>query len=226
MTKMKIITLSLLVFTHLVCAVEVRAADLSLKNLPTAGKSLADFLPGGWTVGDQASGDLNGDGVSDIAAILVQGNPSGNQSEPEDDFDRALIVLLGHAKGKFTLAGKNGGLLLCKGCGGVKEGVGISSKKAVIVVQQWSGSREFTDETWRFRYDPKTQRFVIIGRDLENGDGMLGTGTIESFNYLTGKKTTQKYRYDKTGEHKITTSTKKENGPRKTPFIEDVRPGY
>jgi hypothetical protein len=226
MTKIKIITLSLLVFAHLVWAYEVCAEELPLKNLPTAGKSLADFLPRGWTVGDQASGDLNGDGVSDIAAILVKGNPAGKQSEAEDEFDRVLIALLGHDKGKFTLAGRNDGLLLCKGCGGVKEGVGISIKKGVIVVQQWSGSREFTDETWRFRYDPKAQRFVIIGRDIETGDGMLGTGTIVSFNYLTGKKITKNYRYDKKGENKITTSTKKENGPRKSPFIEDVRPAY
>jgi hypothetical protein len=89
-----------------------------------------------------------------------------------------------------------------------------------------SGSREFAIETWRFRYDPRSQRFVTIGRDLETGDGMRGTGKIESFNYLTGQKMTENYRYDESGEHKIATSIKKETGRRETSFIEDVKPSY
>ncbi len=100
--------------------------------------------------------------------------------------------------------------------------MGISIKKGVIVVDQMGGSREFSNETWRFRYDPKTQRFVLIGRDLETGDGMRGTGTIESCNFLTGRKITQPYRYDEKGERKIAASTKTEKCPEKTPFIEDV----
>ena len=104
--------------------------------------------------------------------------------------------------------------------------MGISIKKGVIVVEQMSGSREFANETWRFRYDPQTQRFVMIGKDLETGDGMRGTGTIVSSNYLTGRKITETYRYDKSGEHKIAISKKKAEGPRKTPFMEDVEPEY
>ena len=193
-----------------------------MKDLPPEGKSLVDFFPKGWTVEEQVNGDLNGDGVSDIAAILVQSKPDSAEDEPQ----RALIVLLGHDKEKYIPAGTNDKFLQCKGCGGVKEGVGISIEKGVIIVDQMSGSREFANETWRFRYDPQTQRFVMIGKDLETGDGMRGTGTIASFNYLTGRKITETYRYDKNGERKIATSTRRENVPRKTLFIEDVEPEY
>ncbi|MGA2403976.1 MAG: FG-GAP repeat protein, partial [Syntrophobacteraceae bacterium] len=188
-------------------------------------KSLVDFLPEGWSIQEQVSGDLNGDGVPDIAAILIHGNPGSDPSEAEDDLERALIILLGRGNGKFIPAGTNDKIIHCEGCGGVHEMVGISIEKGVIVVTQWSGSREFAIETWRFRYDPKTQRFVLIGSDVESGDGMRGTGTVTSFNYLTGLKITETYRHDK-NERKITTSTKREKGPRKTPFIEDVKLDY
>ncbi|MGA2937881.1 MAG: hypothetical protein ABSF52_12355 [Syntrophobacteraceae bacterium] len=222
MEKMKIMRLSLLLLILVGWAAQARTEGLPVKDLPPEGKSLVDFLPKGWTVEDQVNGDLNGDGVSDIAAILVQGEPDSAEDEPQ----RALIVLLGRDKEKFVLAGTNNKLLECKGCCGIKEGVGISIKKGVIVVEQMSGSREFSNETWRFRYDPQTQRFVLIGRDLETGDGMRGTGTIESFNFLTGSKITETYRYDKNGERKIATSTKTEKATQKTPFIEDVESNW
>ncbi len=222
---MKFIKLSLILFIILLWTVESRAEGLPVKDIPAAGKSLNAFLPRGWTVEDHASGDLNGDGVSDISAILIQGKAGGSIREADDN-PRALIVLLGHDKGEFTLAGTNDRLLQCRGCCGVKEGVGISIRKGVIIVRQMTGSREFSDETWRFRYEPQKQRFVLIGRDIESGDGMLGTGTIVSFNYLTGRKITKNYRYDKKGENKMVTATKQENGPRKTPFMEDVKASY
>jgi hypothetical protein len=222
MGKMKLMRLSLLLIVLLGWAGQAGADGFPVKDLPPAGKSLADFVHKGWAVEDQANGDLNGDGVSDLAAILVQ----VKRDSEEDELQRALIVVLGRDKEKFIPAGTNDKFLQCKGCCGVKEGVGISIKKGVIVVEQMSGSREFANETWRFRYHPETQRFVMIGKDIETGDGMRGTGTIASFNYLTGRKITETYRYDKSGERKITASTKKEDASRKTPFIEDVESDY
>lgn len=104
------------------------------------------------------------------------------------------------------------------------EGIGI--KKGVLVVDQWMGSREFAIETWRLRYDPRTKRLLLIGKDRETGDGMEGKGTIESFNYLTGEKITETYHYDESGERKITISSKKEKSPRETPFLEDIKPEW
>lgn len=198
---------------------QARIDEFPAADLPREGKSLQDFVPIGWTVQEQATGDLNGDGIPDVAAILIE-------SESPDTHERALVVLLGREGGKFTLAGTNGKLVQCKECGGMKESEGIAIKKGVIIVDQMMGSREYAVYTWRFRYDPQTQRFVMIGMDLESADGGRGTGTIESSNYLTGQKITTTYRYDKKGENKITTSTKKDTIPKKTPFFEDVEGDY
>ena len=216
---MQIVSFLLFFLVFLGFAAQAQAEGFSVKDLPTEGKSLADFVPKGWTVEDQAKGDLDGDGVSDIAAILVQ-------SGSEDEMERALVVLLGRGGDRSIRAGASDKLLQCKGCGGIKEGEAISVKKGVLVIDQWTGSREFSKTTWRFRYDPQTQRFVLIGKDIDSADAMRGTGKIESFNYLTGQKIIEIYHYDEKGERKIATSTKKEKVAGKTSFIEDVEPEF
>jgi len=190
-----------------------QAGDAAISNLPQQGASLADFVPKGWKVDFQVSGDLNGDGVPDIAAILIEDKLD---NDADDGPNRALIVLLCTDNNKFALAGINAKLLQCNGCGGVKEFVDIQIKKNVIIVSQMSGSRTYAYNTWRFRYDNKSQRFVLIGLDSEEGDNVLGRKTIESFNYLTGLKTIRK-------NNKVSSSTIDGfTTSQQAPFLEDV----
>lgn len=190
-----------------------QAKDASFNNLPQQGTSLAAFVPKGWKVDIEVSGDLNGDGVPDIAAILIEDKLD---NDADDGPKHAFMVLLGTGNGKFALAGINSKLLQCKGCGGVKEFVDIQIKKDVVVVSQMSGSRTYTYNTWRFRYDHKLQGFVLIGLDCEDGDNVLGKKTIESSNYLTGLKTIRK-------GNKVTSSTIEGfTTSHQAPFLEDV----
>jgi hypothetical protein len=207
-------------------AAQAQEEGLLVQALPSAGRSLGDFLPQGWTVEQEVHGDLNGDGGTDIAAILIQDNPQLDASGAPNERQRGLIVLLRHEPNTLIRVGTNQTLLQCTTCGGMKEGVAIDIKKGVMIVGQMSGSREFTDETWRFRYDAQTRRLLLIGRDIENGDSGLGTGKVESCNYLTGLQITETYRYDQKGDRKITVSTKRGKCSKKTVFIEDVKGAY
>ncbi len=199
------------------CAIAAKAGGFPVMNLPHEGKSLQDFVPRGWTIEQKAKGDLNGDGLPDAAMMLIQSKAGA----ADTDRQRALVVVVIRADGRLVPAGTNGRLLQCEGCGGVKESVAIEIKKGVLIVSQGSGSREFADGTWRFRQDPQTHRFILIGKDMETGDDGGGAGKIESFNYLTGLKIVQDYRLDKAGNRKI---TKSQNGSvaKETPFLEDV----
>src|SRR5205814_10666602 len=111
------------------------------------------------------------------------------------DRARALIVLLQGADGKLSRAAIADKLLQCTGCGGAFYGVvdapaNVKVENNVIVVEQDHGSREVSDVTFRFRYDPASQRFILIGFDYAERDRANGKSASESTNYLTGVRKT------------------------------------
>ena len=61
-------------------------------------KILEDYIPRGWKIHKQAKGDLNKDGVQDLA-IVIQGTDKGNFQSDEyhkiDSNPRELIILFG-----------------------------------------------------------------------------------------------------------------------------------
>ncbi len=185
------------------------------KKMPATAPALRDFVPTGWIVESQVSGDLNGDGMADIAAVLVEGKSTA------DDRQRGLIVLLAAGKG-YSLLGSNGKLLQCQGCGGVKDGVNVAVKNGVLVVSQYSGSREYSVYTWRFRLDTASQRLQMIGIDEEEADGMVGKGSTVSTNLLTGQQISESYQYDEKRDRKVILSSKKSKVAKSVTLLEDA----
>jgi hypothetical protein len=57
-------------------------------------------------------------------------------------------------------------------------------KGRCLVVQQDHGSREVTNTTYRFRYEPATGRFLLIGFELAKYDRATAQVVSESINYL------------------------------------------
>ena len=130
MSRRRCFNLALIVLILLVGgAVPARAEGFPVKDLPREGKSLEDFLPRGWVVEEQVQGDLTGDGVSDLAAILIEDKPDDDENGTKNERQRGLIILLSQGKEKLMLAGSNDRLLQCTTCGGVKGGVTIELKK-------------------------------------------------------------------------------------------------
>lgn len=186
------------------------------KKLPATAPALRDFVPQGWVVESQVSGDLNGDGVADIAAVLVEGKSSA------DDRQRGLIVLQAIAGKGYSVLGSNGKMLQCQGCGGVKDGVNVNVKNGVLIVSQFSGSREYSVSTWRFRLDAASQRLQLIGLDEEEADGMVGKGSTVSTNLLTGQQISESYQYDEKRDRKVILSSKKSKVTKGGTLLEDT----
>ncbi|MBC3916115.1 hypothetical protein H8L32_01335 [Undibacterium sp. CY18W] len=191
------------------------------KKLPATAPALRDFVPRGWTVESQVSGDLNGDGQADIAAVVVENKAAADANNTFNDRQRGLIVVLAGAKG-YSLLGSNDKLLQCLGCGGVKDGVNVTIKNGVLVVSQYSGSREYSIYTWRFRLDAASQRLQMIGIDEENTDGMVGKGSTVSTNLLTGQQISETYQYDQNRDRKVVLSSKKSKTAKTTTLLEDA----
>lgn len=162
--------------------------------IPATGSDTRDFIPVGWKLEEQLSSDLNGDGTSDYLLKLIE-NKAAKSPDEENDRARALIVVFQSADGKLSRASIADKLLQCTGCGGAFYGVvdapaNVKIENNVIVVDQDHGSREISDVTFRFRYDPASQHFILIGFDYTYHDRLTTRASSESTNYLTGVRKT------------------------------------
>jgi hypothetical protein len=170
---------------------------LNEKAVAKTGTKTTDFVPRGWKSDEEIKGKLKADSVEDAVLQLVE--DKGPKGEGEDR-SRALVILSKGADGKYHLAAVAGKLIQCAGCGGVlggQAGADIKISKGVLLVRQLSGSREATDHLQRFRYDTQSGRFMLVGEDIDEYDRAVGDSVLTSINYLTGKKTIEKRKFDK-----------------------------
>lgn len=162
-------------------------------KIPAEGSAAKDFVPAGWQIESQLGADLNADGRGDIVLKLIQPMPA---KVSEDEFvnrHRALVLLLKTPQGKFKRAAVADRLLQCTGCGGAFYGVmpapaDLTVEKGVLILRQDHGSRNVSSQTFRFRYDARTQKFPLIGFDRVDYDRLTGVTLEESSNFLTGAK--------------------------------------
>jgi len=171
-------------------------ARINKSQIPATGRNTRDFIPAGWRVEHQLSADLDGDGVPDYVLKLIENKPAKTAEDTVNDRARALVVLLADAGGTLRQAAVADKLLQCTQCGGAFYGVVEApaevtlDPKGVIVVAQDHGSNEVSNMTFRFRFDPASQRFVLIGFDYAVRNRGTAKTASESTNYLTGVRKT------------------------------------
>ena len=180
-------------------------------------------MPPGWKIEEQVTGELNGDGLGDYALKLVEDKSAKVQNDPAIERARALVIVLQGKDGKLARAAVADKLLQCTRCGGAFYGVvespaNVKIEKGVIVVEQDHGSRNLTDTTYRFRYDPETQRFILIGFDFSDADRLTAATVSESTNYLTGVRVVKRGKGDRD-------TTSRAQIPRKKVYLEQVSSG-
>ena len=173
---------------------------LDASRVPLTGEKVEDFVPSGWLHrehSDMEDGDLNGDDVPDTAIIIT---------DDKDYTQPALIVLFGTKDGKWRRAGVATHLITASGLEtfGMSDGPQMEIKKGVLNVYQmtvFNGLKDSEDYTHRFRYDPGTDRFLLIGADYKSySRGDAHDSLLVSENYLTDESisTVTHYRNYKT----------------------------
>lgn len=201
---------------------------LDPKLVPAEGQSARDFVPKGWKVETDegvTTGDLNRDGAADAVLRLVEDVPTEGPDGTLNTRYRALVILLARPGGGFARAAVATKLLGCSTCYGAlgdPEGgnIQVGVKNGVLDVNQLSGSREATDLTLRFRHDPATGRFQLVGAERSEYDRAAGGGTSTSTNYLTGARVIKTTTVGRGGRE--TTTSRSTRVPRTRQFIEDV----
>lgn len=155
--------------------------------------SIHDFIPQGWQLEQEISGDLNQDGQADQVLQISKASKAGN-------WQRSVLILQSTASGweQIATAPK---LLLCGHCAGMLGGTtgkqgNFRIKDGILIVDQLSGSRYAMSITHRFWIDENSQQVVLIGEDLALFDRMLPNNISDSRNFLTGKRLVNEYRRD------------------------------
>ncbi len=187
------------------------------KNVTVSKTSyeIEEFIPKGWKLEYKTEGDLNGDKMPDTVLQLIQ-----DEAEESEEAQRTLVILIQEYDRKFTKFAEAKRLLMCKGCGGMLgSGASIEIKNGILLISQMYGSREGTNFLLRFRYEPQSKRFLLIGEDVNNFDRGTGAAETTSTNYLTGKQIITK---SKGGETDVTESVQRKRVPKREIYIEDV----
>lgn len=161
--------------------------SFSFPVLNDSGKTIKNFIPNNWFLKDSVSGDLNGDGISDLAMVIeykdtieeIRPDSVVNKGSP-----RILLVLFKNKISNFLhLVIQNNTFILRYGEGGMDPepyGRLIVSKKILSIEYDFlRGS-----ETYKFRY--QHDDFYLIGM---SSYGATGAGTFDGLevNFLTMK---------------------------------------
>lgn len=175
------------------CSVLQSSASIDPKQLPTEAATAEAFVPRGWVIEERIAGDLNRDAVADVVLKLVEQMPPSADKDNPPERNRALLILFQLPDGKLRRAALANKVLLCTRCGGAFFGVmetpsKVTIKDGVLIINQEHGSRHVTQETFRFRHEPQSNRFPLIGLDVVTADRATGETVNESTNLLTGVK--------------------------------------
>jgi hypothetical protein len=188
--------------------------------VPARGAAVRAFVPAGWKAASEVAGDLDGDGRPDrVVHVVPQGtdyDPDGVTAAPEA---QALLILLADAGGGLRRAGVATRLLQ----DAVPQfGLKLAIRRGVLIVNQNFGMTDVQDLTHRFRLEPATGRFLLIGRDqLDYHRPQELTDPVKtSENFLTGQRLVTTGHYGAGGGYRET--ERRESIPRAKVYFDDV----
>lgn len=208
-------------------AQEEQAVSFDDSALPRTATAVEKFLPSGWTVEARISGDLNNDSVPDTALKLIEKPaPDADKDNPASR-TRVLMILFVNRQGIFERAATAKNLLQCTRCGGAFYGVmeapaDVAIAKGVLIVKQDGGSRNVTETTYRFRYNPGVKKFALIGYDITDRDRATGETTSASANYVTGVKITETFQYSKKLDRDVKKASRQTRVAKSPQYLEEI----
>ena len=125
--------------------------------LPKRAATLAGFVPPGWRTLGEARGDLNGDGLADIVAVLGSRREESAPADADLPPRLLLVALAGRGKGGTTAGYRRAALdqraVFARSDGGAfgDPFADIRVERGTLALEHYGGSRERWGYTDRFR---------------------------------------------------------------------------
>lgn len=198
-TKICIYNFLKFVFVFLFCAM---GAYTYCQNFPypkivESGAGLNTFAPSAWIVKDSASGDLNGDGLQDIVAVLQYRDSIHVQDDTGVIFHPRLLIILfkvDSAKG-FILAEQNNLIVPNDDNPSVTDPYeGVAIKRGILELKTQlfcnMGCWEMGNTSYYFRF--WNNGFVLNGAEEYIINRATHAYTARSFDFIKKKLRTEK----------------------------------
>jgi hypothetical protein len=198
------ISTTLSAMTEADSAQENKCLHIKAPLLSKTGRTIHDFVPTGWKLIDQAVGDLNKDGLPDMAGVIEEIVSDADKYECSGEAKRILFIAFNKGNSRYKLSIQNNDIILTHDDGGIwgdpfvsnysdqyKHGknqeTGIFVNRGSLVIKFYGGTSWRWCHKYRFRYQNKG--WYLIGYDYEwyHTSGYKGEDTKDSYNYLTGK---------------------------------------
>ncbi len=165
---------------------------LDASRVPLEAARIEEFAPRGWKIHSQARGDLNGDGKIDAALILFDESLDEATPRSIENPPPALVIVFATEQGRWRRAGVNTRLIVSDDSGFAPLRLRILKGVVVLDQEEQSNISDNTNDysyTYRFRYEPAADRFLMIGEDDANTHrDAAADGIRVSDNYLTGER--------------------------------------
>lgn len=187
---MKILSRSFLITTIILLALPLTG---SAQRLFSKGSTIEDLVPEGWHV-TQAQGDLNKDGITDLAMIVIPNDEDQMEVRDNDTVSNVNSPILAIYKGL-----REGGYSLMKLYDDIMEELeneGVSIDRSIEITDRGvlkifvsyfftMGGWSVPSATYLFRL--QNGDFYLIGKDTNVFARNTGEAEKVSYNYLTRK---------------------------------------
>ncbi|VWX57739.1 hypothetical protein [Sphingorhabdus sp. 109] len=193
--------------TALLMASSATNANDRLKNvpIPERSESAIGFVPDGWYIEKSVVGDLNKDGLADLAIIIRQNDPSliiesdGFGRDTYDCNPRTILVLLKESGGGYLQIARNDQIIPVPGSATMDDPIDKASDGSLTIkngvlrlnIHFWSSAGTWFMFNRTFSFRMQGGQLVLIGYDnyhVHRGSGELKTVSI---NYLTRRMKTE-----------------------------------
>jgi len=176
----------------------LEAPPVTYPALPPAARTAEGFTPDGWKLEVQASGDLDGDGIADLALVLRAQDPrnvvahDGLGPSPLDTNPRILAVALGRASGGYGLVLQNHRLIprhveptLDDPFDAEDDSLRITRGTLRLTLHFFANAGSWTAGNRTFTFRHQNGRFALIGFDSHTVHRASGETRAVSANFST-----------------------------------------
>lgn len=165
----------------------IQAQNYQYPVLKKTGANAEAFLPQGWHVRTKTTGDLNKDGLADLAVLIEADSLVKSLKEWENDQQpRILFAAFRQPDGQYSLAVQSNESILLANEGGVFGDPfdALEINRGSIVVRFYGGSSDRWSYVYRWRYQNKD--WFLIGATYTESSTHHGNFKVHDFNLLTG----------------------------------------